>query len=215
MLPNSSIRRAISTSKKVVFDEVGRGVAASWRAEPALSNYCLGESAGTFVLTARPAAMKNAEARPADARDARPRSTASIFGYPIHPMLVPFPIVCFIGALITDIAYTQTANIMWANFSIWLITAGLVMGGFAALAGLVDYFGDRRVRAIRTATVHMLLNISVWVLELFNAFVHSRDGWTSVVPTGITLSAISVALLAVSGWLGGSLVYRHGVGTPR
>jgi uncharacterized membrane protein len=159
--------------------------------------------------------MENAEARTADGRDARPRSTASIFGHPIHAMLVPFPITCFIGALITDIAYTRTANIQWANFSIWLITAGLVMGGFAALAGLVDYVGDRRVRRIPVATIHMLLNLSVWVIELFNAFVHSRDGWTSVVPTGITLSAISVALLAVSGWFGGALVYRHGVGTPR
>jgi uncharacterized membrane protein len=146
--------------------------------------------------------------------DARPRSTAAIFGHPIHAMLVPFPIVCFIGALLTDIAFTQSANIMWSNFSIWLITAGLVMGGLAAVAGLTDYIGDRRVRRIGVATVHMVINISVWVIELFNAFVHSRDGWTSVVPTGITLSAISVALLAVSGWLGGALVYRHGVGTP-
>lgn len=130
-------------------------------------------------------------------------------------MLVPYPIVCFVGALLTDIAYVNTANIQWANFSVWLITAGLVMGGLAALMGLIDYFGDRRVRAARPATPHMLLNIAVWVLQLFNAFVHSRDGWTSVVPTGITLSAISVVLLAVSAWLGHSLVYRHRVGVAK
>src|SRR4051812_32641351 len=115
---------------------------------------------------------------PGDQRP-NPRSTAAIFGHPIHPMLVPFPIVCFIGALLTDIAYVRSANMMWSNFSIWLITAGLVMGGFAAVAGLVDYIGDRRVRAARPATPHMLLNIAVFVIELFNAFVHSRDGWTS------------------------------------
>jgi uncharacterized membrane protein len=144
-----------------------------------------------------------------------PKSTASIFGHPIHPMLVPFPITCFIGALITDIAYTQSANVQWANFSIWLITAGLLTGGFAALAGLIDFFGDRRVRAARPALPHMLINILVWVIELFNAFVHSRDGWTSIVPTGIILSAVAVLLLAISGWLGGSLVYRHRVGMSR
>jgi uncharacterized membrane protein len=149
-----------------------------------------------------------------DRTESRPRSTAAIFGHPLHAMLVPFPIVCFIGALLTDIAFTQSVNIMWSNFSVWLITAGLVMGGLAAVAGLTDYIGDRRVRRIGAATVHMLINLTVWVIELFNAFVHSRDGWTSVVPTGITLSAISVALLAVSGWLGGALVYKHGVGTP-
>jgi uncharacterized membrane protein len=130
-------------------------------------------------------------------------------------MLVPFPMTCFVGALLTDIAYLKTANIQWANFSIWLITAGLVMGGLAATTGIIDYVGDRRVRAARSATPHMLLNLTAWVLELFNAFVHSRDGWTSVVPTGITLSAISVVLLAVSAWLGHTLVYRNGVGVAK
>jgi uncharacterized membrane protein len=146
---------------------------------------------------------------------ASPRSTAAIFGHPIHPKLVPFPIVCFTGALLTDIAYSRSANMQWANFSVWLITAGLVMGGFAAVAGLIDYFGDRRVREARPATPHMLINILVYVLELFNAFVHSRDAWTSVVPTGLILSIVSVALLIVGAWLGGSLVYKYGVGQSR
>ena len=141
-----------------------------------------------------------------------PRSTAKLFGHPLHPMLVPFPIVCFIGALVTDLAYLASANIMWSNFSIWLITAGLVMGGLAALTGIIDYAGDKRVRAARPAAPHMIINLSVFVIEIFNAFVHSRDGWTSVVPTGLTLSVISVLMLAVSAWLGGSLVYKHGVG---
>ena len=127
-------------------------------------------------------------------------------------MLVPFPITCFVGALLTDLAYLASANVQWSNFSIWLITAGLVMGGFAALTGMIDYWGDRRVRAARPATPHMILNIAVFVIELFNAFVHSRDGWTSVVPTGLTLSIVSVVLLGVSARLGGSLVYKHRVG---
>jgi uncharacterized membrane protein len=150
------------------------------------------------------------------ARDAtrsdNPRSTATLFGHPLHPMLVPFPITCFIGALLTDLAYLNSANIMWSNFSIWLITAGLVMGGLAALTGIIDYAGDKRVRDARPATPHMIINLSVFVIELFNAFVHSRDGWTSVVPTGLTLSVISVLLLLVSAWLGGSLVYKHRIG---
>lgn len=148
----------------------------------------------------------------ADQGRRNPRSTASIFGHPIHPMLVPFPIVCFFGALVTDIAYARTENLMWQYFSIWLISAGLVMGALAALVGFIDYFGDRRVRTARPATLHMILNISVMIVALVNAFVHSRDGWTAVVPTGLTLSAITVVLLAVSAWLGGSLSYRHRVG---
>jgi uncharacterized membrane protein len=130
-------------------------------------------------------------------------------------MLVPFPIAFFVGALITDIVYSRTANLSWQYFSIWLISAGLVFGGLAAVAGLVDYFGDRRVRAARPATPHMLVNFAAMLLSLLNAFVHSRDGWTAVVPQGLILSAIVVGLLMISGWLGGSLVYKHGVGTPQ
>jgi uncharacterized membrane protein len=147
--------------------------------------------------------------------DPNPRSTAQIFGHPIHPMLVPFPITCFVGAFVTDIVYSQTANLTWQYFSIWLISAGLVMGGLAALAGFIDYFGDRRVRAKRPATPHMLLNVLAMVLSLVNAFVHSRDGWTAVVPEGLILSGVVVVLLMVSAWLGGSLTYRHGVGVAK
>lgn len=146
--------------------------------------------------------------------DDRPRSTAKIFGHPIHPMLVPFPIAFWIGALITDIIYSRTADVQWTNFSQWLLFGGLVFGALAAVAGITDYFGDRRVRS-HAASAHGGINIVVFIIQIFNSFVHARDGWTSVVPTGLTLSIIAVLLLAVSGWLGGTLVYKQGVGTPR
>lgn len=141
-----------------------------------------------------------------------PKSTARIAGHPIHPILIPFPVAFFVGALVTDIVYSRTANLSWQYFSIWLITAGLIMGGLAAIAGVVDYFGNRAVRSQRPATPHMLINVAAMLVALVNAFVHSRDGWTAVVPTGLIFSAVTVALLAVSAWLGGSLTYRHGVG---
>ena len=150
-----------------------------------------------------------------DQADLRPRSTAKILGHPIHPMLVPFPIAFFIGAFVTDIVYSRTAELQWQYFSIWLIVGGLIMGGLAAIAGITDYAGDRKVRALRPATPHMLLNIAVMALSLLNAFVHSRDGWTAVVPEGLILSGVVTVLLLVSAWLGGSLSYKHGVGVAR
>ena len=54
-------------------------------------------------------------------------------------MLVPFPIVCFVGTLISDIAYYATANMIWADFSAWLVTIGVIMGLLAAVAGLIDF----------------------------------------------------------------------------
>lgn len=141
-----------------------------------------------------------------------PPSTASIAGHPIHALLVPFPIAFFVGALITDIAYWATAEIMWSNFSAWLITGGLITGALAALAGLIDFIGSRQVRALGPAWPHFLGNALALVLSFINILVHSRDGWTSVVPTGLALSAAVVLILMVTGWLGASMVFRHRVG---
>jgi uncharacterized membrane protein len=141
--------------------------------------------------------------------------TAQIAGHPIHPMLVPVPIVCFVGALLTDIAYYATANMIWADFSAWLITVGVIVGVLAAIAGLIDFLGNRHIRAKAPAWPHVLGNLLVLVLSIFNLFVHSRDAWTSVVPTGLILSVIVVLILPVTGWLGWSMVYRYGVGVAR
>jgi uncharacterized membrane protein len=144
--------------------------------------------------------------------DDNPRSTARIGGHPIHPMLVPVPIACFVGTLITDIAYALTANMQWANFSAWLLAVGLVVSIFVVTAGLTDFLGDRRIRALRPAWIHGLGNALALALSIVNAFVHSRDGYSSVVPLGLTLSVLVVAILAVTGWNGWEMVYRHGVG---
>ncbi|MGY2048527.1 DUF2231 domain-containing protein [Methylobacterium sp. JK268] len=145
--------------------------------------------------------------------DDTPHSTAAVSGHPIHPMLVPVPIVCFVGTLVTDIAYWWTADMQWANFSAWLLAIGLVFAALAALAGVIDYAGDRRIRRLRPAKIHSLGNAVALVLAIVNAFVHSRDAYTSVVPTGLALSAAVVLILVVTGWSGWAMVYRHGVGT--
>ncbi len=141
-----------------------------------------------------------------------PQSTVRIAGHPIHPMLVPFPIACFVGTLFTDISYWQTGEMMWSNFSAWLLAAGLAFGVLAAIAGLIDFVGDRRIRALRPAWWHMLGNVLVMVLSFFNALVHTHDAWTSVVPTGLILSAVVAVILLFNGWMGWEMVYRHRVG---
>lgn len=141
-----------------------------------------------------------------------PRSTARIGGHPIHAMLAPVPITCFIGTFITDIVYWKTANMMWADISAWLLFAGLAVSIFAVIAGLTDFLGDRRIRSLRAAWFHGLGNGLALVLSIFNFLIHSRDAYTSVVPTGLILSGLVVVILLVAGWLGGEMVFRHGVG---
>jgi uncharacterized membrane protein len=143
---------------------------------------------------------------------ANPRSRASIAGNPIHPILVPIPIACFIGTFLTDIAYASTANMQWAVMSAWLLTVGLIVALFAVIAGLIDFFSEPRIQALNAAWIHGIGNAVALILSIFNAFIHSRDGYTSVVPTGIILSGIVVAILVVTGWNGWAMVYRHRVG---
>lgn len=119
------------------------------------------------------------------------RSTAAIANHPIHPMLVPIPIACFIGALLTDVAYWATAEMMWADFSAWLLLAGLIGGVLAAIAGLTDFLGNRLIREQMPAWPHLAGNLVVLVLSFFNLLVHSRDAWESVVPTGSSFRSSS------------------------
>lgn len=145
-----------------------------------------------------------------------PRSTATLFGRPLYRMLAPFSFTCFVGTLATDIAYAFTADMQWANMSAWLLTAGLGVLVVAIAAGLIDFFGQRRGRALRGAWSHGLGNLLAFGLSTLNILVHSRDGYTSVVPLGLALSVLVVAILAVAGWHSWDRVYRDRVGVgPR
>ena len=66
-------------------------------------------------------------------------STARIGHHPIHPMLVPIPIACFVGTLLTDLMYWESAKMQWADFSAWLVTVGVIVGWLAAIAGIIDF----------------------------------------------------------------------------
>jgi uncharacterized membrane protein len=132
-------------------------------------------------------------------------------GQLIHQMLVPFSIAYFIGAFVTDLAYWRTAQVMWERFSVWMIAAGLVIAGAAILAALIDLLGGRQ----RPAWVHALTYVAAIILSLFNVFIHSRDGYTAVVPAGLALSAVvTILLLSVvgSGW---TLTYRYRAGARK
>ena len=136
-------------------------------------------------------------------------STARIAKHPIYPMVVPFPIACFVGAFLTDLTYWQTAEMMWADFSAWLITAGVILGYVAALAGVIDCLGNRFGRALAPAWPYVIGNVVALILATFNMLVHTHDAWTSVVPWGLTLSALVALILLFTGWMGSSMVYRN------
>jgi uncharacterized membrane protein len=114
--------------------------------------------------------------------------------------------VLLIAALGTDYVYYTTALWQWANFSAWLITAGLMVIGVAVLILLIDFATGR---ADRLNPGSFILFTAAALLSLVNAFVHSRDAWSSVVPQGILLSALSTILLIIAGARGWSLAKRR------
>jgi len=139
-----------------------------------------------------------------------PQSTARIGRHPIHPMLIPFPIVCFIGTLAVDVVFLRSGNVNWAIASRYLLGVGIVMAALAAVAGLTDFFGDKRIQG-PDAIKHMLANVTAVVLEIVN-FVLRFHSDAAIRSIGVYLSAIVVLILVYSGWKGGDLVFRHGIG---
>jgi uncharacterized membrane protein len=145
--------------------------------------------------------------------DGNPRSTAQIAGHPIHPMLIPFPVAFLVATLACDVAFWMTANILWAIGSMWLLGAALVMAALAALAGLTDFLGERRIRNIKDAWVHMIGNVIAVVLSLINFYLRYSNGVEAgIFPWGIWISLIVVLLLLFNGWKGWELVYKHRIG---
>ena len=117
--------------------------------------------------------------------------------------------VLLIAAFGTDYIYYATALWQWANFSAWLITVGLIVMLVALMLLLTD-FATERARRLNTGS--FLVVTAAALLSLINAFVHSRDAWSSVVPQGILLSAVSAILLLIAGARGWSLAISRTTG---
>ena len=116
-----------------------------------------------------------------------------------HPFFIGLGGALLMSALFTDIMYYSNSLVQWSNFSAWLILGGLVLALVAAIFLAIE------VVLGRTGPISWpdfaLLAIAA-VLSIFNELVHTRDAWTTVVPTGITLSAIVALLLLIAGLRG-------------
>ena len=140
-----------------------------------------------------------------------PVSSANLFGHPLHPMLVLFPVAFFVATFASDLVFWRTGQAIWATAAIWLLGAALVMAALAALAGLTDFIGDARIRQISDAWQHAIGNVIAVLISLFSFYERYRYGSSVIVPLGLILSLIVVCILLFTGWKGGELVFRHRV----
>jgi uncharacterized membrane protein len=114
----------------------------------------------------------------------------------LHPFFISLGGTLLMAALFTDFMYSSNALMQWSNFSAWLIVGGLVLALISAIVLLAEVVLGR-AGPVRWLDF-ILLAVAV-VLSIVNVLVHTRDAWTSVVSTGITLSAIVTLLLLVAG----------------
>jgi uncharacterized membrane protein len=129
-----------------------------------------------------------------------------IFRQPIHPMLVPIPIACFVGVLLTDLTYWWSAEMMWANFSAWLVSVGVIFGYLAAVFGLIDFLGSRFIRAQPPAWPHAIGNVVLLALATLNMFVHlagRMDFGRAVGPHALSPSRAHSAVHGLDGTIDG------------
>ena len=139
------------------------------------------------------------------------RTPASIAGHPIHPMIVPIAIGGLVLSFIFDIVCMATGKLdPWATVSYYTMIGGIVGALVAAVFGAVDLFSLPAGYTKKIGLTHMAINLAVVVLFIFNAGM--RHAEVNPGGTPFVLSLIGIALLAVSGWLGGKLVFEAGVG---
>lgn len=126
---------------------------------------------------------------------------------PAQAFLLAATVPLFVGAALSDYAYTLTYQVQWVNFSSWLIVGGLVFGTVALISALVSLL--RRDRRGGRLAVSFFLLLAACVLGFINALIHARDAWASM-PTGFILSLI-VAVLACAATAVGFSTFRPSV----
>ena len=140
---------------------------------------------------------------------------ARLFGHPVHQMLIPFPLGLLATAAIFDLLSLVRHNGHWSEIAFWMIAAGIIGGLIAAVFGLIDWLAiPAGTRAKRVGALHGIGNVVVVALSVGSWLMRRADPMTPSV-AALALSFAGVALIALTGWLGGELVDQLGVGVNK
>ena len=142
-------------------------------------------------------------------------SAASISGHPVHPMIVPFPIGLLVFSLIADLIFLWRGNPVWRSYvAFYTLFAGIIGAALAAVPGLIDWLSLKDRNVVNIANWHARLNVIALLIFAASFYLRTTggSGWVSrsySIPIG--LSVLGVILISVSGYLGGEMVFRHGI----
>ena len=146
------------------------------------------------------------------------QSRATIAGHPIHPMLIPFPLALWVTSFVVDILFYFLRHPTLLVISKFMLAAGCLGALAAAIAGFIDWLAIQNGDVKKTANWHARLNVIALVVFAISFFLRlgSYSEWVGrklTIP--FLLSLVGVILITISGWLGGELVFRYGIGQTR
>jgi len=142
-------------------------------------------------------------------------SPASIGRHPVHPMIIPFPIGLWVFSLVADLIYLWRGNPIWKDsIAFYALLAGIITAAIAAVPGLIDWLSITDKAVVKIANWHARLNVIALLIFVANFYLRTAGGSrlvTSSYMIAVLLSVLGVVLITISWWLGGEMVYRHGV----
>ena len=142
-------------------------------------------------------------------------SPASLGGHPVHPMLIPFPVALRVFSLVADVLYLWRGNPGWRDWiAFYTLLGGIIGGALAAVPGFIDWLSLKDREVVKIANWHARLNVIALLIFVASFYLRTTSG-AGLVGGSYTIpfafSVVGVILITVSGWLGGELVFRHGV----
>jgi len=139
-------------------------------------------------------------------------SRVKLAGHPVHQMLIVFPLGLLATAVVFDLFFLATNNVLWTQAAFYMIGAGVITGLVAAVPGIVDWLAiPRGTRAKRIGLIHGVGNVIVVALFGLSWFLR-RDNPAAPPTEAVVAGMLGAALSLVTAWLGGELVDRLGVG---
>lgn len=135
---------------------------------------------------------------------------ASVHHHPIHPMLIVFPLGLWIFGFICYIVYMANGLLSWRGAALYAMGGGIIGAVLAAVPGLIDLLSLRQSKVWSIGVTHMISNVTALALFAIAFGIGIRRSVPSTAT--LVLSILGLIALGVGGWLGGALVYEHGVG---
>jgi uncharacterized membrane protein len=130
-------------------------------------------------------------------------------------MIIPFPIALWVFSLIADVIYLWRGNPVWKDWiAFYALLAGIIAALVAAVPGFIDWLSLTDKTVVKIANWHARLNVIALVIFAGSFYLRTTSG--AIIVAGshtipLALSALGVVLITISGWLGGEMVFKHGV----